>query len=115
MIASLTGTYKETLRPENIICLCKPGVNPFQSALSPSSFITVFVVPNRPLYFGVTPSYILFVFCIYNLTLTVSIGRVTDSATHAEKLAMNPFLRKNIVLDSPSLLGAYILKFIILI
>jgi hypothetical protein len=85
-------------------------VIPLYKAEAPSSATIVLVVPIKPEYFGLKigylpivfgsilmPStnlelakfigYLTYVFCIYNLTFTVSSGMVISSATLAEKLA----------------------------
>jgi len=96
---SLTGTYIPILSPANTTYLWSPAVSPPKSARDPSSAAMVFTVPMIPLYFGISP---IGVCWIYSLTLAVSTGIVTASAKHAEKEAIPTFLRKNFNSDSPS-------------
>jgi hypothetical protein len=120
-IKFLTGTYIPTLIPEKMNYLCRPGVSPLYREENPSSATIVLTVPINPSYLGLmasglTSTPLIFsatlatVLCIYNLTLTVSMGRVTASATQAAKLPAPAFLRKKWSADSPSFFLACIIK-----
>lgn len=77
---------------------CSPGVMPFHRAPTPSSFATVIMVPNMPLYLGLTPA--AAALCSCRRTLAVSMGMVHASANDAEKALAARLLTKEFFWDA---------------